>query len=173
MSESTLPEMARVDGAAGARHPAEVLEQVIKQTLAPTKGVRLGELSESTHICVHYVSAHFRDEVTLDDLSRVCGLSKFHFIRKFHEEAGLTPGVFLQCYRVAQAMDQLARSRRPIHEIARDVGYGDAAAFSRAFRRVAGVQPYAYRKRKRMAVAGRRIDAVGGGAVIAPAKGEG
>ena len=42
-------------------------------------------------------------------------------------------------------MEQLTTSRRPIREVAQLVGYKDATAFSRAFIRVTGTQPYLFR----------------------------
>ena len=43
--------------------------------------------------------------------------------------------------------------RRTIREIGQMVGYRDPAAFSRAFTRIAGTQPYLYRVTRRLKVA--------------------
>jgi AraC-like DNA-binding protein len=99
---------------------------------------------------VKHISIHFAEEITLDDLARGVRLSKFHFLRKFHKEVGLTPGAFLKRYRIVQAMERLTATRRPIREVAQMVGYKDATAFSRAFMRVTGTQPYLFRETRRL-----------------------
>lgn len=101
--------------------------------------------SESVRIGVKFVLNNFGDDITVHDMARAASLSKFHFLRRFRREAGMTPGAFLQRFRIVRAMEHLVNSDRSIRKIARAVGYKDATAFSRAFLRIAGTQPYLYR----------------------------
>lgn len=73
------------------------------------------------------------------------GFSKYYFLRKFRKELGITPGMFLQRYRIHMAMEKLINSNANVGIIAKDVGYQDQAAFSRAFLKVTGSQPVLYR----------------------------
>ena len=92
------------------------------------------------------MTTNFIYNITLDDMAQAAGLSKYHFLRKFRQEAGMTPGAFLQRYRIAEAMKELADSKQQVRDIAKRVGYRDPAAFSRAFSKIAGVQPRRFRQ---------------------------
>ena len=100
-----------------------------------------------------YISNHFAEDISLDDLARGAQLSKYHFLRKFRQEVGITPGAFLKRYRIVQAMDRLTGTQHTIKEIGQMVGYRDPAAFSRAFTQIAGTQPYLYRVTRQLSVA--------------------
>jgi AraC-like DNA-binding protein len=94
---------------------------------------------------VRFVEMHFDQQITLDDLAAAAGISKFYFSREFKEQTGLAPGLFLRGYRLVRAMDDLLSSTERIGEIAFAAGYRNAAAFSRAFRKVTGSTPHLFR----------------------------
>jgi AraC family transcriptional regulator len=94
---------------------------------------------------VYFVETYFDRQITLDDMAAAAGISKFHFSREFKARTGLAPGAFLRGYRVVRAMDDLLSSTGRISEIAAAAGYHNAAAFSRAFRKVTGSTPYLFR----------------------------
>jgi AraC family transcriptional regulator len=82
---------------------------------------------------------------SIDELARLCGLSRFHFMRTFRAATGESPGVFLQRARMARAKAMLAREDQSLASIAATLGFGSASAFSAAFRRVVGRPPGAFR----------------------------
>jgi len=95
---------------------------------------------------VEFVKYNFAADIRLADIANAASLSRFHFLRRFRKEAGMTPGAFLQRYRIVRAMELLLVSNRPICEVARQVGYKNPAAFSRAFLKIAGTRPYLFRQ---------------------------
>ena len=104
-----------------------------------------GDISRVVGSSIEHVLKSFDRPLTVADLAGRVGLSRFHFTRKFRRETGITPGAFLKRYRMARAMEMLSESNNPINVIASRVGYGDHAAFSRAFAKVAGMPPTRYR----------------------------
>ena len=94
---------------------------------------------------VRFVEMNFHQQITLDDMAAAAGFSKFYFSREFKAHTGIAPGAFLRGYRVVRAMDELLKSSTRIGEIAAAAGYHNAAAFSRAFRKVTGSTPYLFR----------------------------
>lgn len=118
------------------------LAQLDHTPLAPTPQ---NTPSPSVHWCINHIKQNYAHGLSLDQMAEGAGLSKFHFLRKFRDEVGLTPCAFLKHYRLGKAMERLAQSNRPIRAIAEEVGYQDAAAFSRAFRKTVGTQPGKYR----------------------------
>ncbi|WP_235685852.1 helix-turn-helix transcriptional regulator [Corallococcus silvisoli] len=61
-------------------------------------------------------------------------------------ETGLTPHQFLLRTRVLHALALLRDTRRPVTEIAFDVGFGDLSNFIHTFRRELGCSPRAFRE---------------------------
>ncbi|MGB6103018.1 MAG: AraC family transcriptional regulator [Pusillimonas sp.] len=79
-------------------------------------------------------------EWTLDGLANVAGMSRSVFATTFRETVGITPGQYLQGWRVRLAQKALRRGR-PLKIIAAEVGYGSEAALSRAFKAQSGQSP--------------------------------
>lgn len=82
---------------------------------------------------------------SVDALAEMSGLSRFHFMRTFRATTGESPGVFLQRRRMTRAKAMLASDTQSLASIAVELGFGSAAAFSAAFRRVVGRPPGAFR----------------------------
>ena len=59
---------------------------------------------------------------------------------------GLTPLRFVQRIRVAHAAHLLETTQASVEDVAERVGYADAAAFRRAFRRHVGAAPRGRRR---------------------------
>jgi len=82
----------------------------------------------------------------IDELAGLCGLSRFHFMRAFRASTGSSPAVYAQDRRMARARALLAAdNRRPLRQIATELGYASVPAFSAAFRRHSGRSPAQWR----------------------------
>ena len=92
-----------------------------------------------------YVAEHYGEKVTLDDLAGSAFLSKYHFLRLFSRITGMTPMEYLQSYRIGRAKIFLKTSDLSIEEIASKIGYENAAAFIRAFKKQTGTTPGKYK----------------------------
>jgi transcriptional regulator GlxA family with amidase domain len=60
----------------------------------------------------------------------------------------ITPIAYLNPYRISRARTLLEAGSQSVAEIAQSVGFGDAAHFSRAFRREVCQTPSTYRRAK-------------------------
>lgn len=85
-------------------------------------------------------------EVSLATLARECGVHPVYFARAFRAHLGETPGAYQRRRRALRAAALLARSKKPIAEIALACGFADQAAFSKSFARVARQTPGAFRR---------------------------
>ena len=86
---------------------------------------------------------------SLDDLGREVGLSRSALHDRFVELIGLAPMRYLARWRMQLASTLLRSTSANVEAIALDVGYASEAAFTRAFKRAAGMPPAAWRRRNR------------------------
>lgn len=81
----------------------------------------------------------------LDDLAAVAGVSRFHLIRCFKREMGVTPHAYVTSRRVARAKTLLGRGA-DLADTALACGFFDQSHFSRVFKNTIGVTPGQYRR---------------------------
>src|SRR5690606_30815396 len=77
---------------------------------------------------------------TTAELARIAGMSLSTFKREFSRHFGVSPGKWLREQRMARAVAMLSQNRS-VSEVAFELGYSDAAAFSRAFKAVTNRNP--------------------------------
>ncbi|MBV2135044.1 AraC family transcriptional regulator [Pseudomonas sp. MAP12] len=82
---------------------------------------------------------------TLEQMAACVGLSRAAFAKRFHELSGQTPGQVLLGLRMREAC-RLLKEGQAVAEVAEAVGYQSVAAFTRAFDKVVGLPPGAYRR---------------------------
>lgn len=84
---------------------------------------------------------------TLADLARQAGTSRSVLVARFSSFAGCPPMLYLARWRMQLAATRLAAGTMPVSAVASAVGYESEAAFCRAFRKVTGATPAAWRRR--------------------------
>jgi AraC-like DNA-binding protein len=96
---------------------------------------------------LRHLVRHFRDEIRLDEVLEIAGLTKPTFSRQFRRHTGRSLSDFLLGIRLQAACRELATTPRSVLEIAMDSGFTQVSFFNRAFRRAMGCSPSEYRAR--------------------------
>lgn len=86
---------------------------------------------------------------TLDELGRQVGLSRSALHERFVELAGQPPMQYLANWRMQCGARLLREGDATVATIAQEVGYDSEAAFARAFKRLVGQPPAAWRRAQR------------------------
>lgn len=89
---------------------------------------------------------------SVDELATIAGMSRTRFMALFPRVLGTTPMAHLAHWRMVLARRELERGGR-VKLVARRIGYGSAAAFSRAYQRTFGEPPIVLRPPTRRAAA--------------------
>jgi AraC family transcriptional regulator len=92
-----------------------------------------------------YMTAHFEEDVGLNDLAEAACLSPFHFMRVFRNTMGVPPHRYLSRMRLERAKTLLSLKEVPIAQIALACCFSSQSNFTRAFHRATGSTPQAYR----------------------------
>jgi AraC family transcriptional regulator len=88
-----------------------------------------------------YIESHLAGPLTLDEISAVAGISRFHMVRAFAAATGFSVMRYVRARRLSEAARRLAAGAPDILQVALDADYGSHEAFTRAFRDHFGVTP--------------------------------
>src|SRR3954462_12079715 len=92
-----------------------------------------------------FIESHLADELTLDGIASVAGISRFHMVRAFAAATGLSVMRYVRVRRLSEAARALAKGAPDILTLALEADYGSHEAFPRAFRHHFGISPEAGR----------------------------
>lgn len=98
---------------------------------------------------INYIEQNFQNNITIEDIARVCGINRSYFGRIFRNSTGRSPQEFLMNYRMVKATELLKLTSLSIADIGSAVGYENQLHFSRAFKNIYGVSPREWRNRNR------------------------
>jgi transcriptional regulator GlxA family with amidase domain len=88
-----------------------------------------------------HVIKNIATPLSLRDMARRAGMSRFAFIRKFKRLTGRTPMEDLRLIRLNEARNLILSTGLPLKAIAPAVGIGDEYQLSKLFRRYFGISP--------------------------------
>ncbi|HEX8775144.1 MAG TPA: AraC family transcriptional regulator [Pyrinomonadaceae bacterium] len=92
-----------------------------------------------------YLSEHYAENISLENLARIANLSPFHFNRVFSEQYGMPPHAFQTQLRVFRAKT-LLRQGWSISQVAFQTGFADQSHLTRHFKRLVAVTPGQFRQ---------------------------
>lgn len=110
-------------------------------------GPQVGGLS--THhlrrVC-DFMIDHLAEDICLDDLAELTGLTAKHFSRAFKQSTGLPPHQYLIVQRIEAAKRCLINGKTSLADIALACGFADQSHFAATFRKVVGIPPGTWRR---------------------------
>lgn len=90
---------------------------------------------------VWFIENRFADDITLNDIAQVGGVSRFHLSRSFGTLTGYSVMGYVRGRRLTWAAGKLMAGAPDILSVALDAGYNSHEAFTRAFRDHFGQTP--------------------------------
>jgi AraC-like DNA-binding protein len=141
------------------RLPELLLVEVLRLHLASTPAVDrgwIGALADPV-LAPTLAELHAAPERkwTVGDLAAEAAVSRSLLDERFRQVLGRSPIRYLTEWRMHVAADLLASTDLGVAQVARRVGYDSEEAFSRAFKRITGRAPSAWRASKRSTGAAR------------------
>jgi LacI family transcriptional regulator len=122
----------------------------------PPKGVVVRKSSDILAIghkavaqALAYIWEHFAEPIGVDDVIAASRMSRCGIYRAFEKHVGRSIGDELARKRVEHAKTLLAESSEKLHRVACASGFSGGEHLSRAFTRIVGLSPSAYRAQRR------------------------
>jgi AraC-like DNA-binding protein len=119
---------------------------------ARTRFIRHVRLAGPLAGALDHVQMNLGGELDNQALATRCGISPDHLQRLFRRHLGQTPAAFVLERRIAAAAHDLAYANASIEHIASNFGFADRFSFSKAFKRLVGTAPAAWRERHQRVV---------------------
>lgn len=91
------------------------------------------------------IHSDYGENLTVDELSELCFISKYHFCRVFKQVMNMTVVQYLVKYRIDMADAMLASTDKSVNEVGSLCGFNDESYFYRCFKKIKGRSP---KKRK-------------------------
>ena len=115
-------------------------EPSVKPKSRPQKSV------VKTKQIISYITEHYSEPLSTEQMAKVCDFSESHFIKFFKSTIGITFTECLNSYRLSQASRLLlANANEPIMDTARKCGFNSISYFNRVFKKKYGITPSALR----------------------------
>jgi len=99
-----------------------------------------------------FVAEHLSEELAIDDLARLVGMSVRNFSRRFKNATGESFSSYVQKSRIEMARRLLESTDSSASEVMYRVGYKDGRSFRRLFKRHTGLAPKCYRNKFRFKI---------------------
>ncbi|MGN1140136.1 MAG: response regulator [Oliverpabstia sp.] len=112
---------------------------------ARTKDVTEVDGKNKIQMAVQFIKDHYRDNLTVNDLAEMYGMSPNYFSSIFKKEMKLSPVNYITGIRMEKAKELLEYSELSVVEIAQKTGYEDGQYFFRVFKKYTGMTPLQYR----------------------------
>jgi AraC-like DNA-binding protein len=96
-----------------------------------------------------YIEENSGENIRLQELAKLVGLSQSYFSHAFKVSTGLPPHQWQLNVRVRKVQEKLLLSDTPLSEIATELGFSDQAHLTRIFRRIVGETPAAWQRNNR------------------------
>lgn len=93
-----------------------------------------------------YIDEHFSEPITLDTLAQMVHINKYHLVRTFQKEYGITPINYLIERRLEESRFMLKNTNYSASQIVSLLGFSSSSYFSQCFRRRENMSPSQYRE---------------------------
>jgi AraC-like DNA-binding protein len=102
--------------------------------------------SKSSAMIENYICDHLSERISVSTLAAKTHMSASGIYKCIRQSHNCTLSEFILAKRVEKAMSLLENSDMPLAQIAEELGFSDAAHFSKSFKKINSISPIKYRK---------------------------
>lgn len=120
-----------------------IIEQLITEYSDIVPEATIQETNMEIRTVCDFLEDNYMNNITLNELSNLTGLSRYYLIHSFTKEKGISPYNYLQTIRIGKAKELLEQGVAPI-EVAMKTGFTDQSHFTNFFKKFIGLTPRQY-----------------------------
>lgn len=122
-----------------------IMEQLIIEYSNGNSSVNDQDANTEINSICEFLKNNYAKNITLNDLSDLTGISKYHLLRSFTRQMGISPYSYLEAIRINEAKKLLEQGISPL-EVALKTGFTDQSHFTNFFKKFIGLTPKQYMK---------------------------
>ncbi len=123
------------------------LKELVHNALELVKEDKSDKTTVVMNKLITYINSHYNQNITLEQLSELCGLSTFYLSKVFKKHVNMNFSDYLAYVRIMVAKRLLKDSGMSMKAISMEVGYSDSNYFARVFKKYENMTPTEYRNR--------------------------
>jgi len=100
--------------------------------------------SESVKAAINYIKKNITENISVEDISKHVGYSKYHLCHCFKQIIGSTVVTYINTLKMDYAANRLENEDISIGQLALECGYNDVCYFTKTFKKYKGVSPSKY-----------------------------
>ena len=93
-----------------------------------------------------YIDLHFKESLTLEQLSEEAHMNKYYLAHAFKQEYGVSPINYMISRRIEESKYLLAETDLSMSQVAQILGFSSSSYFSQVFRKNQGTSPMGFRQ---------------------------
>ncbi len=125
---------------------AQLVEDFLAEAVQAARERFSGSEKTEALRAMRYIDEHYAQDLTLETMAGYVHMNASYFSSYFKKQTGKNFKEYLTTVRLQNALRLLISTDKKNYEIADEVGFGDAKAFTQQFQRVYGKTPQAYRR---------------------------
>lgn len=134
----------RMDAMTNPEDIRQLQMQMVMDFCEEVSRCRQNRYSPLVRECCIYISQHAHEKITLEELSRLCGMSARRLSEKFRKETGFSVADYTHKIKMEEAEVLLRYSDYSMGEISSYLGYSNQSYFIAVFRRFYHMTPMRY-----------------------------
>lgn len=105
-------------------------------------------VSRQIHTCCDYIEMHVEDELSIEEIAKSIGYTKYYCSRRFKEEMGVSITDYIKAARIERAKTLLSSTDLSIQDISDQLHFCSRSYFSTIFLETTGYTPTRYREKQ-------------------------
>ena len=136
----------KICGASVCHHMINALLTILTNQLPQEKLFQRSKFDASFQACKAFIDAHFTENISVEELSKIANMSVSGFSHQFKKVFGLSPIQYLIRLKIGLGQKLLITTDKSVTEISMDLGYDNVSHFNNQFKNFVGTSPGNYRK---------------------------
>ena len=104
------------------------------------------KFDDSFKRCKDFIDENFRENISIEDMSKIANMSVSGFSHHFKKVFGVAPGQYIIRLKIGLGQKLLIGTDKTITEISMELGYDNVSHFNKQFKKYVGASPQNYRK---------------------------
>lgn len=123
-----------------------VLKQCMDCMMEAVMKTTIGNAEQLVEKAKSWLEIHYGERISLEEVSRVVGISQYYFSHLFRKSQGIKFSAYLNEVRIRHAKEFLRDPKLTVAQVYELVGFNDQSYFSKTFKKITGITITEYRE---------------------------